>query len=63
MGEVPARREIEPRNVSPVIIATKAGDVGRRPECGCTLAKRQPNSLVTRSIARVSRDVHVWQPP
>ena len=33
------------------------------PECGCTLANLQPNSLVTRSIASVSAMSTNWQPP
>ena len=33
------------------------------PECGCTLAKLQPNSRLARSIARSSAMSTNWQPP
>ncbi len=50
--------------VSPGCISAKnTAALAEAPECGCTLANLQPNSLVTRSIARVSATSTNWQPP
>ena len=44
--------------VSPGCISAKnTSALAEAPECGCTLANLQPNSLVTRSIARSLGDI------
>ena len=45
------------------ISAMKTSALAEAPECGCTLAKPQPNSLVKRSIATRSTTSTYWQPP
>ena len=48
----PPAARLSPMKVSPgCISAMNAAALAEAPECGCTLAKPQPNSLVTRSIA------------
>ena len=50
--------------VSPgCISAMNTSALAEAPECGCTLAKEQPNSRVTRSIASRSAMSTNWQPP
>src|SRR5205085_1019767 len=51
----PPAARLSPMKVSPgCISAKKASALAEAPECGCTLANAQPNSLVTRSIASFS---------
>src|SRR6202034_1438632 len=51
----PPAARLSPMNVSPgCISAMNTSALADAPECGCTFANEQPNSLVTRSIATLS---------
>ena len=64
VGQMAAGGEIEPHErIARLHQRQEHRLIGLAPECGCTLAKRQSNSLLARSMASVSAISTNSQPP